>query len=73
MKLVKFWKAPKTKLAGCLWSLQAKIVMKTTKKAVIFQIKIPREILSRKRGRKMVACSEESDQVGEKQWYAIFR
>ena len=33
---VAFWKSEKTKLADCLWSLVARMVMTTTKKLRMF-------------------------------------
>ena len=48
LKPVKFWKSLKTKLAGCLWSFVARIVMMTITKERIFQIRMKREIRSRR-------------------------
>ncbi len=44
---VKFWKSLKTKDAGCLCLLHARIVAMVTMKATILKISKPLEILSR--------------------------
>ena len=50
LKPLKFWKSLKTKLAGCLWSLHASIVIMTTTNDRIFQMIAALDILSSKCG-----------------------
>lgn len=54
LKPVEYWNLLKTKLADCLWSLVARMVMKQTKNAVIFHTRIPFDSLFKIDGRKML-------------------
>ncbi len=49
-KPVKFWKSEKTKLAGCLWSFVARIVIMTITKDRMFHRRIKRDMRSRRCG-----------------------